>query len=87
MSSRLAVKVVLPELLLHETEREPCAVDRDLELLEEERERADMVLVRVGEHNAADAVLVLEEVGKIGDHDVHAEHLGIGEHEARVDRR
>ena len=81
----LGIKVVLPKLLLHEAEGELCAVDGDLELFEEERERADVVLVRVRKQNGADLVAVLEEIGKVRDHDVHAEHLGIREHESRVD--
>src|SRR5512147_161552 len=81
----LLVQIVLPQFLPDEPERESRSVDRDLELLQKEGEGSDMVLVSVGQDHAADAGLVFDEVGEVGDHDVDAEHLCVGEHEARVD--
>ena len=43
-----------------------------------------MVLVAMGQHAAFEAVLVLDYVGEIGQHQVDAEHLWVGEHEAAV---
>jgi hypothetical protein len=39
----------------------------------------------MGEDDGADVLLVLDEVGDVGDDDVDAEELGLGEHEAGVD--
>ena len=44
-----------------------------------------MVLVRVGEEHAAHLLLVLDEVGEVGDDDVDARHLLVGEAQAAVD--
>ena len=43
-----------------------------------------MVLVTVGQHNAAHAVNVLHNVGKIGDHQIHAQHIAVGERHTAV---
>jgi hypothetical protein len=39
----------------------------------------------MGEDDGADVLLVLDEVGDVGDDDVDAEELGLGEHEAGID--
>ena len=44
-----------------------------------------MVLVSVGDEQSPDAVLVLDEVRHIGDHQVNAVHILVGEAHAAVD--
>ncbi len=44
-----------------------------------------MVLVAVGQDDAADLVAVLGEIGRVGHDQVDAEHVRIGEGETAVD--
>ena len=68
-----------------EAERELRAVDRDGDVAQEVGEPAGVVLVRVGEHDALDPVGVLAEVREVGQDEVDAGHVGLGEHEPAVD--
>ena len=39
-------------------------------------------------HNdTADAIFVLQNVGEIGDHEIHSQHLVLWEHEASVNNQ
>jgi len=44
-----------------------------------------VVFVAVGEHDAVDALGVLVEVGEVRQHEVHAGHVGLGEHDPAVE--
>ena len=44
-----------------------------------------MVFMAVGEDAALEPVLVLDDVGEIGQDEVDAEHFRVREHEAAVD--
>jgi hypothetical protein len=66
-----------------EAERRP--VDRRGDVAQQVRETADVVLVPVREHHALDAVGVVAQVGEIGQHEVDAGHVGVGEHQPAVD--
>ena len=44
-----------------------------------------MVLVRVRQHDALDSVGVLAQVREVGEDEVDAGHVGVGEHQAAVD--
>jgi len=76
---------MLFELAFNVGEGELGAVDRDIEVGEDPGEAADVVLMPVGEDDAADFRAVLDEVGDVGDNDVDAEELFFGKHEAGVD--
>ena len=78
-------EIVLLELVLDQRDRQRRAVDRHADLFEEVRQRADVVLVAVRDHNAADAVHVLFDEAEIRDDGVDAGHLLIRECEAAVD--
>ena len=49
------------------------------------RESADVVFVAVGEHDAVDPLRVVAQVREVGQDEVDAGHVGLGEHEAAVD--
>ena len=68
-------------------ERQRGAVDLQLHLAQQEREPAGVVLVRVGEEHAFDAIRVVAHVGEIGKHEVDAGHVLVGEHEPAVDQQ
>ena len=44
-----------------------------------------MVFVAVGEHDGAHLLAVLDQIGNVGNNDVHAEKFGFGKHQAGVD--
>ncbi len=75
---------MLFQLAFHIGQREFGAVNRNVQFGKYPRQRADMVLVSVGEDDGADMLAVLQQVGDIGDNDVHPEQLGFGKHEPGV---
>jgi hypothetical protein len=78
-------EAMLFEFAFYIGEGELGAVDGDVELGQDPRETTDVVLVAVGEDDAADFAAVLDEVGDIRDDDVDAQELFFGEHKAGVD--
>ena len=78
-------EVVLLELVLDQRDRQRRAVNRHADLFQKIRQRADVVLVAVRDHDAADAVHVLFDKGEIRNDRVDAGQLLIREREAAVD--
>jgi hypothetical protein len=76
---------VLFQAPFDEGEGERSPVDGDVHLRQQKGDAADVVLVTVGEEQAADHSAVFLEVVEIGGDDVNAEEFGIGEHHAGVD--
>ena len=81
------VDAVLFETSLEDAEREARAVDRNADLLEHIRQRADMILMAVREHDGLDLVAVLEEIRDIRNHEIDAEHILLGEHQAGINEQ
>ena len=79
-------KAVLLELVLDQTDGQAGRINRHIELFEQVGQRANVVLVPVGDEQALDAVLIFEHIGEVGDHEVDAEHLFVREDEAAVDK-
>ena len=46
-----------------------------------------MVLVAVGEDDPLDPLRVLPQVGEVGEDEVDAGHVGVGEHDPAVDEQ
>ena len=84
---RRVAELVLLELRAHEADRQRPAVDhrRHPDLAQHVRQRPDVVLVPVGEHDRLDVVGALAQVGEVGQHEVDPEHLGGREHQPGVD--
>ena len=78
-------QAVLVEFVFHIGQREFCAPHRHVEFGENPGQRADVVLVAVGEDDPANPLAILDEIGNIGNHDIDAEQFGFGEHQAGVD--
>ena len=67
-------------------EAQARAVDRNVDVAEEIREGADVVLVAVGDHHAPDPFFLIFQIfDVIRDDQVDAQHIMVGEHNARVD--
>ena len=81
----LLVQAVLLQLQLDQAVGHGGAVDGAHHLLHGVGDGADVVLVSVGDEETLELVLVLHKVGKVGDDQVHAVHILIGEGHAAVD--
>ena len=60
-------------------------VDRRVELRKDVRDRTNVVLVTVREHQPSQLVLVVEQIGDVGDDDVDAQQFPARKHHACVD--
>ena len=70
-----------------ECQRQRRPVDRYRHVAQEERDPAGVVLVRVGEQDRLDPVGVVAQVGEVGQDQVDAGHVGVGEHDPAVDEQ
>ena len=86
MELRAAEQPVLLELALDEADGELCAVNGDIDRLEQVSKAADMILVAVGDDNALYLICVALDIGKIGYDQVDARHIGVGERQTAVDK-
>ena len=83
---RVVVELVLLDLVAEQAARQGRGVDGYArELGEDVRQRADVVLVGMGDEERLDVGAALLEIGDVGDDEVDAEHLLVGEHQAAVD--
>ena len=67
-------------------QREGGAVDREPQLPQQEREATHVVLVAMGDDATVDADGVLAQPREVRQHEVDAEHLRVGEHEAAIEQ-
>ena len=76
----------LGELALDKTERQLAREDGHLvvEVLQQIRKRTGVVLVAVGDDDTAELLLVLQNIGVVGKHQVNTGLGIVGEHEASV---
>ena len=82
--ARRRVELVLRQPASHQPERVGRSVHRDVDPREQERKRADVIFVAVGQDDGVDRPAVVEEL-HVGDDDVDAQVLGAREHHPRVD--
>ncbi len=77
----------LGKLALNETERQLAREDGHLivEVLQQVRKRTGVVLVAVGDDDAAKLLLVLKDIGVVGKHQVDTGLGVVGEHETGID--
>ena len=83
---RVVVELVLLDLVAEEAARERRGVDRHArELGQHVRQRADVVLMGMGDDERLDVGAAFLEIGDVGDDEVDAEHLLVGEHQPAID--
>ena len=75
---------VLLELQVHQGQRQLGAVQGRGHLAQNIRRCADMILMPVGEQVAADVLLLGHQIAHIGDHQINAQHILLGEDAAAV---
>ena len=80
------MELVLLDLVAEQAAGERGGVDRHArELGQHVRQRADVVLVGMGDEERLDLGAAFLEIGDVGDDEVDAEHLLVGEHQPAVD--
>ncbi len=83
---RVVVELVLLDLVAQEAAREDGGVDGHAgELREHVGQGSDVILVGMGDQERPDVGAALLEVADVGDDEVDAVHLLVGEHQAAVD--
>ena len=80
----LVGKTVLLQLQLDQTAGHGCAMDRAGDLLHTVGNRADMVLVPVGDEHAPQLFCILDQVGKVRDDQIDTVHILIRETDTAV---
>ncbi len=78
-------QAVLFQAPLHHRQREGRAINRHVDLAQQERHRADVIFVAMRQDQRADLVAVLFQIREIGRDDVDAQQFRIGKHHAGVD--
>ncbi len=76
---------MLFELAFDVGERELGGVDRHLQFTQNPWQATDMILVAVGQDDGADMLAVFDQVGDIGDDNIHPQQFGLGKHETGID--
>ena len=82
--SRHAVQAVFGEAVSQETKRQRGSVDGEVDLLQQERDRPDVVLVPMREKKCPETVGDLLETAEIGDDKIDSQHRVVGKHQARI---
>ena len=75
---------VLLQLALYKSEGERSSVHRHVDSFEQIRKASDMILMSVGKDNSPELLLVFDDIGEIGDHEVYAEHVIVRESKSAV---
>ena len=70
---------------LEQSERQPRAVDGDVQLFQRERQAADVVFVAVREEDPEHLTAAVQQVGDVRQDEVDAKHVLLREHEPGVD--
>lgn len=85
MQHYIAENTVLIELAFRQSEREARSVDRNIELLQDVRQRAEMIFVSMGEDDRGDFVAILFEDLEIRNADIDSVDALFGKPHAGVD--
>ena len=83
----LVQQLVLIQLELHQTGGHTGGVDRGVDVAHDIGHGADVVLVAMGQEDAADAILVLDEIGDVRNDHVNAVHVVVRETHAHSPQR
>ena len=77
-------QLMLSQLSFHQRERDLRTVNRYVQVFENIRQRADMVLVPVRQYYASHAVFVGEQIGRVGYDEVNARHVTVRKTRAAI---
>ena len=80
----LSEQAVLAQLALDQADRKARGIHGQVYTFKQIRQRADVVLVPVGDHDSADAIRVALHKGEVGQDEIHAEHIAVREGHAAI---
>jgi len=81
-------QAMLFQLAGDHAKRQRGAIDwREAEIGQQVWDRANVVLVPVGQQDRLDLILLLAQVGDVGQHKIDAQHLGFREHHAAIEQQ
>ena len=80
----LVQQAVLLQLQLHQPRGHAGGVDGHVDIPQQIGDGADVILVTVGQEDAPDLLLVLDQIGEVRDDHVDAVHVVVGEAHAHV---
>ena len=75
---------IAPQLHFDQATCQFRRVDRRSELLQEMRQRADVILMPVRDHDATDTIFLALQIAIVGDNVIHAWHIAFREHHPDV---
>ncbi len=78
------LKAVLFQLAVDQCQGERSAINRDIDLFQQIRQRSDVILVAMCQYNPADMLRIPLHKGEIRDHQIHTEHITIWESHTAV---
>ncbi len=81
---RFGQGAVARQLHFQQPAGEGRGVDGGLNLGQHMVQRADVILVAVGDDDPAHLIAAAEHIIKIGDDVIHAQHIAVGEHQAGI---
>jgi hypothetical protein len=87
MQRHLAAPGRLVQLFFQHCQRQPCGMDRRPEPGPHFRNRAEMILVRMGENDAKQVLPLRFDEAQIGKHDVHAGFAVVRKGDAEIDHQ
>ena len=79
LALRVPEKVMLPQLILDQSHRQSRRIDRNIQLAQHIRQRADVILMSVRDHKALYPVHILLQISYIRNHQIDSQHVVIGE--------
>ena len=80
------IHAILLQPALQDAQGQPRAINGNINLLQHIRQRTDMVLMTMSQHNSLHLVLVLHQIRNIRNNQVNAEHFLVREHQAGIDK-
>ena len=83
--TQITMQAVFFELCGDETQRETHSVNRNVQLLQQERNRSDMVLMSMCNDQPADLLIAVDQIIKVRNDFVNTEHVIIREAKSAVD--
>ena len=75
------------QLELGQAARERSGVDRHVQVFQQVGQRADVILVAVGQHDGLHPIRTLGQVGDVRVYEVDPEHVALGKHQPGVDHQ
>ena len=79
-----AQQIVLFQLVLDQADGQLGCIDGQVHLLEQVGQRADVILMAVGDYHALDLILVLHHIGEVRNDQIDAEHVAVRKNQAAV---